>query len=251
MNYFNATKDHIINSISSAELIKKPFDHKFVKNIFPNHFYNELISMLPNKSQYVPIIDTGTVSQNYSPERYIFNLLDDNLTKEFDSNRFEFFDNLTKILLSKDLFTSVTSQFSGAITYRLNNLSNLEIKKLGKSSYKFSVRVALVKDFTKYALGAHTDSVKKFVTFLFYIPSNEKLSKVGTTLYEPTIKIDNDGHYLGSDTEKSFIKIKTCPFIPNSLLVFPRTNNSFHGVEEVNIDQEERNLLLLNYYFQS
>ena len=52
------------------------------------------------------------------------------------------------------------------------------------------------------------------------------------------------------DTNKKFKKITTCKFIPNSLLIFPRTNYSYHGVDEINIDSKERDLLLLNYYIK-
>ena len=107
-----------------------------------------------------------------------------------------------------------------------------------------------MKDFTKYNLGAHTDSVNKFVTFLFYIPSDNNLSNIGTSLYKPIVDIDSNKHrhFTTEQTKQNFIKVKTCPFVPNSLFLFPRTKSSFHGVEEVNIEQKERNLLLLNYY---
>ena len=40
-------------------------------------------------------------------------------------------------------------------------------------------------------------------------------------------------------------------FIPNSVLIFPRTNYSYHGVSSINIGSKERNLLLLNFYFKT
>ena len=97
-------------------------------------------------------------------------------------------------------------------------------------------------------MGAHTDSALKFITFLFYIPTNEELKENGTSLYKPLIPTQDIIHFNLEDTKKKFQKVKTCPFIPNSVLIFPRTSMSFHGVEEVNIDQKERNLLLVNYY---
>ena len=43
-------------------------------------------------------------------------------------------------------------------------------------------------------------------------------------------------------------KVKTCEFNMNSVFVFDRNNYSFHGVEEINIEQSERNLFLVNFY---
>ena len=59
---------------------------------------------------------------------------------------------------------------------------------------------------------------------------------------------DLSKHFSVQETQEKFTKVKTCLFLPNSVFIFPRTTNSFHGVEEVNIEQKERNLLLLNYY---
>lgn len=251
MNNQDNTKNCIIENILSTELIHNPFDHKFVENVFPSKFYDELLLNIPNKSDFIPITETGTVGKSYSPERYIFNLLDKQLIAKIDEGKRKFFKNLLDILLSKELFTSVTSQFSKAIDDRLANFTSTEKEKLGTSNFKFTIRIALVKDFTKYALGAHTDTVNKFVTFLFYIPSDDSVSQVGTCLYEPKTTIEHDMHHSSEKTKEFFTKVKTCPFIPNSVLVFPRTQTSFHGVEEVNIEQKERNLLLLNYFFQT
>ena len=59
---------------------------------------------------------------------------------------------------------------------------------------------------------------------------------------------DLSKHFSVQETQEKFTKVKTCLFLPNSVFIFPRATNSFHGVEEVNIEQKERNLLLLNYY---
>ena len=117
------------------------------------------------------------------------------------------------------------------------------------------MRSSLVKDINKYQLGVHTDTIQKFLTFLFYIPKDDQLMDLGTTLYEPKQKISLDEkgsfHSDPNKVNEQFKVIKKIPFLPNSLLLFPRTNNSFHGVEKINVDQKERNLLLLNFYIQT
>ena len=249
-------RDHIIGQISSSALIMEPFGHKFIEKIFPENYYQNLLSHLPSKSEYIPITQTGSVPSNYSPERYIFNLQDKKNMNKLNQEKKSFLSELINILVSEELFLSVTSNFSTIIDNRLKNLSELEKSKLGKTNFGFSIRIALVKDFTKYNLGAHTDTVGKLMSFLFYIPEDDTLSNFGTSLYQPTSKIDSDiqqhlkkdKHFTEDETKKYFKKIKTCPFIPNSVLIFPRTQLSFHGVEEVNINKKERNLLLLNYY---
>ena len=251
MNEFDQTKNHVIEKFESSELIHTPFDHKFVENVFPKDFYKKIISNIPSKSDFVPIVETGLVGKGYSPERFVFNLLDTQLIAKLDLERRNFFRSLLDIILSKELFISITSQFFNTLKKRIDNFSELEKKQLGTSDLKFTKRTALIKDFTKYSLGAHTDAIHKLISFLFYLPSDDNLSKVGTSLYESKKDVIHHRHHSREDTNKLFNKIKTCPFIPNSVLVFPRTHNSFHGVEEVNIEQKERNLLQLNYFFQA
>ena len=123
-------------------------------------------------------------------------------------------------------------------------------KLLGKEP-KITCRTALIKDFTKYQLGAHTDSINKLFSFLFYLPADDSLKNIGTSLYRPLDMIDEEmltRHFNKEQTDEAFEKVKTCEFKRNSVFVFARTNYSFHGVEEININKSERNLFLLNFY---
>ena len=243
----------LVRNIKSSELLDKPFAHKFVENVFPESVYNELINNIPNKSCYVPIFDTGTVKKGYSADRYVFNLQDKKLINKLEYKKKLFFNNLLKAIISNELFNSVTLGFSKTIDERLNNFSETEKQKLGTSNYKFHMRAELVKDFTKYSLGVHTDAIHKLISFLFYLPKDDSLKEIGTAIYEPVNKfvVNNvsGDHFPKNATNKYFKKVKTCPFIPNSVLIFPVTKYSYHGVEEINIQQRERNLLLLNYFF--
>ena len=248
----NQIKEYIIERISSSLLINEPFEHKFIQNIFPDQYYKDLLTNLPLKSDYIPIIKTETVTPNYSPERFIFNLLDKDNVNKLNHKKKNFIYELINILLSKELFMGVTKAFSTTIDKRLKKLTDYEKEKIGDSNFKFSIRTSLVKDLTKYNLGAHTDNVNKLISFLFYLPVDNTLSSIGTSLYKPITELSHNTHkyFTSTQTKKNFKKIKTCPFISNSLFLFPRTQSSYHGVEEVNIDQKERNLLLLNYYIQ-
>jgi len=241
--------DQLINSFVDSKNIDDPFPHKFIENIFPSSFYNDLLNNIPDTGLYTPIKDTGSVTTDYSDERFIFNFTDKNDSNKLSNSQQLFFNNLTKVLFSKEIFQAVTSSFKETLQFRINTFSDDEKRLFDFPNLKFSYRAALIKDFTKYSLGAHTDNNTKFITFLFYIPSTDKLKANGTSLYKPITNVKGSKHFTLEQTQQNFKKIKTCPFIPNSVLLFPRTSNSFHGVEEVNIDMKERNLLLLNYYF--
>ena len=97
----------LVRNIKSSELLDKPFAHKFVENVFPENVYNELINNIPDKSCYVPIIDTGTVKKGYSADRYVFNLQDKKLINKLEYKQKLFFNNLLKAIISNELFNSV------------------------------------------------------------------------------------------------------------------------------------------------
>ena len=247
--------DEVINRITKTDLSVNPFEHKFIKEIFPKNFYEKLIENLPNQESYTPINKTGTVSKNYPPERFVFELNLENINK-LENSKKEPLMELIKIFASPIFFKTVSNEFKKIINNRINNFTNYEINLLGKEKFEFTIQASLVKDFKKYQLGVHTDTTKKFLSFLFYIPKDEKLINLGTALYKPKREIDNIGekgnyHLSPDSTDQNFELIKKIPFLPNSLLVFPRTNYSFHGVEKINVDQSKRNLIQLNYYFKT
>ena len=50
MEFQKNLKNSLIRNIESSELLDKPFVHKFVENVFPESFYNELINNIPSTS---------------------------------------------------------------------------------------------------------------------------------------------------------------------------------------------------------
>ena len=237
----------LVQNISNEKIVNEPFDHKFIENVFPKEFYLDLIENIPNKNFYTPINEGKTVNPTYADERFIFNYTEKKDIEKLEDKQKIFFKNLQTILFSPKFFDSITSMFKQTLDNRLLNLNEDEKKLIDFPNLKFNFRTALIKDITKYSLGAHTDSFLKFITFLFYIPTNDDLKNNGTSLYKPLKDIKSTNHFSLQQTNENFLKVKTCSFVPNSVLIFPRTNKSFHGVEEVNILQKERNLLLLNY----
>ena len=241
----------LVKNISNSQLIAEPFVYQFIEKVFPENFYIQLLENIPDTSEFTAINKTGTVGKDYPDERFIFNYTDKKDFEKLTESQKSFFNDLRYILSSVDLFKVATSVFKETLDKNIANLRDDPKKHLDTTNLKFKLRTSLIKDCTRYSLGAHTDSASKFITFLFYIPTNEELKENGTSLYKPLIPSQNITHFNLEDTKKKFRRVKTCPFIPNSVLIFPRTPMSFHGVEEINIDQKERNLLLLNYYFQA
>ena len=189
------------------------------------------------RDRYIQINKTGSVSKDYSEERYIFNITPESFEK-FDSDQKFFFGQIVTSLMSVNFFESIINKFN-------NKIDKVDPNNL-------DLRISLVKDLTKYNLGAHTDTSKKFITFLFYLPEDDSHKHVGTSMFKPkeinNTNLSGEKHFSDKDTKELFDEVKLAQFLPNSVLIFPRTELSYHGVSSINTGAYERNLLLLNYY---
>jgi len=234
--------------ITQSTIDSHPFDHIYIENFFEKNLYDNILSNIPDINSFKNITETGNVGKNYSQERYVLSLKKDlhNLPESQQS----FWNNFNNAFSSKEFWEAISLKFKETLKKRFSSLTKKELETLGKSP-KISCGTLLVKDFTKYRLGAHTDAIEKIFSLLFYLPKNNDLKKIGTSLYKPFNQIEEeriDIHFDKYETEKRFEKIKTCEYKRNSVFIFARTNYSYHGVEEVNIDKLERDLLLVNFY---
>lgn len=244
--------NQIIKNIELSKLYIEPFDHKFVENVLPKDFYKEILDNLPEKSDYPNLLESGRVGKDYSKERYLLDLGNKSVIDSLSYEKKLFLNKLIDIFLSPKIFQAVSKIFFLTLQNRFKNFSDEEKKLYGENNFKFDIGLSLVKDFSQYSLDVHTDSRHKFLTFLFYLPKDKSLSNIGTSLYKAKVNDINPNqiHFSEKESKKLFDPVKKCPFIPNSLLVFPRTNTSYHGVEEVNINKNQRDLLLLNYHLK-
>jgi hypothetical protein len=65
---------------------------------------------------------------------------------------------------------------------------------------------------------------------LIYLAPDDRAAHLGTSLFrpkDPNFTCPNSTHYPFED----FVKVKTAPYKPNSMLAFFRSDVSFHGLE--------------------
>jgi len=81
-------------------------------------------------------------------------------------------------------------------------------------------------------MGPHTDSPKRFISMMIYLPDNNDHSNLGTSIYRPKQQgFTCEGLVHHSYGSADFEEHYKAPYIPNSCFVFLKTNNSFHGLE--------------------
>lgn len=220
---------------ANAPVFEFPYPHFFIQDVFPKDFYESLQSSLPDPSLMIPIEEARPV-KGYK-ERFVLEIGDQKGQDLLPPDKRDFWRDFSGWLRSGRFAGLALRKFQPLIQQRFKNAP----------APNFYDEALLVEDITKYALGPHTDSPKKVITMLFYLPKDHSQSHLGTSIYlpkDPTFKCPGGPHHKFDN----FLRVQTMPFLPNSLFVFFKTDNSFHGVEPVTDPDTRRWLLLYDIY---
>jgi hypothetical protein len=221
-------------NIGNAPMRLYPFPHFYLENVFPKDYYGALQTNLPNPEQMFPIEEVRPV-KGYK-ERFVMGMDDKSIAHLPDSKQ-EFWRHHGKDMFGDRLANVIISKFHPYIKARFQNVQNPQ----------FYHETLLIEDTTNYAIGPHTDSPRKVVSVLFYLPKDESQIDLGTSIYlpkDPNFKCAGGPHY----EFEGFDRMVTMKFKPNSVFAFLKTENSFHGVEKVKQDDCKRWLMLFDVY---
>lgn len=214
-----------------------PYPHFYINDVFPREFYADIQRNLPRFDELKPIEEARPV-RGYK-ERFVLGMRDKDLEALPEAKR-EFWNGFMRWLVGSNFRSLVLRKFKPFIDQRF----------AGQQEVQFHDEALLVQDITNYKLGPHTDTPRKVVTMLFYLPPDDSQSHLGTSIYVP-----NDPEFTcpgGPHHERDkFTRLHTNPFVPNALFAFFKTSNSFHGVEPIADPDTRRWLLLYDIYLQT
>jgi hypothetical protein len=223
---------HVLYKIANAPINPFPFPHLYVRDVFPPDFYRELRTHLPPPGALKSLRSLGRVTGDYPDTRQVLPLSVD-AVQTLDEPYRSFWDGLASWLLSGQFGQILLPRFAEFLESRFGDLRQV----------RFHDEALLVQDYSTYSLGPHSDSPSKVAAFLFYLPQDETLSHLGTSLYvpkSPDLRFPSGPHHKFADFER----VATMPFLPNSLFAFLKTDTSFHGVEPITEPNIRRDLLL-------
>lgn len=197
--------------IQAADIVLEPWPHLPVSDIFPPDFYYHMLLNLPT-SDKMEILGRGT------PTRLMYWLVKNGEVAPSPLNQF-------------------WSEF--------RNLVVPELKLIIEE--KFSVQsdgidCEVIHDYPTYYIGPHTDTPRKLVTGIFYLPMTDVNAKHGTELYSCA---EPDPAGRGHRFSDEYKYVKTIPYVPNTALFFRRTDISFHAVTATPV---ERWLLIFDLF---
>jgi hypothetical protein len=217
-------KEHLLGRIRDADLFKDPFPYMYITDLFPADFYATLIGELLNDQAY---------KKYHAPYEARFYI---DFKPEAVISQNAFWHDLLVLLGSQEFLEGMAKKFGNEIASVYKTRPNYIEPHLSEKGVKIGNRMILTRDYANYSISPHTDAPPKFITALFYLAKDESMLNFGTSIYAPKDKTFKqwgadrfqDAHLPYQD----FDVVATMPYRPNSALVFLKTDNSFHGVEQ-------------------
>ncbi len=211
---------HVIDRLRAAEIIPEPYPHYYLENVFPADYYQSLLRHLPESIVYrnlYAVTDLKLDNFRHRDQRDF----DKGWTDPLPAVLKTFWDDFHQWFLGPALAQAVLHSFAAALRERFG---------AEESWPDISVEGQLIRHRAGYFLGPHSDLYSKLVVLLLYLAPDESGLHLGTSIFrhkDPGFTCPQGTHYSFAD----FMKVKTVPYKPNSLLAFLRTDRSFHGVE--------------------
>jgi FkbM family methyltransferase len=230
--------NHVTNKISQSKIITEPYPYVVIDDFFPASYYQELLQNFPTEDQMIPLGETGRVSVGAYMQRFT-TIFENNYFELLNQEQKRFWLNLSSWLYSDEFVLTSIRKF---LPWCSNQMARAQD---ARGSFKVRSDALIVNDKSQYQIGPHTDAPHRLISFLFYLPNDESLSHLGTSIYQHR---DSDFECFGGPHYpfENFEKRQTIEFLPNRLLMFVRTNKSFHGVEEIKDTDINRRLLINN-----
>jgi len=233
---------HVVGRLRTSEVIAHPYPHYYLENVFPDDYYQSLLSHLPDSAVYQNLYAVTDLKLDHFRHRdqRDFN---EGWTAMLPDELKSFWIDFHQWFLGPELAQAVLDTFSEPLRDRFGGT---------KTWPDVSVESQLIRHRAGYFLGPHSDLYTKLVVLLLYLAPDENAAHLGTSLYrpkDPDFACPNGAHYSFED----FIRVKTVRYQPNSLLAFLRSDRSFHGVEplsEQDVSGGNRDLIQYVLYDQ-
>ena len=216
---------HMIQRLSTAEIVAEPYPHFYLRDVFPEPYYRSMLGNLPESSVYQNLYAVTDLKLDHFRHRDQRDM-SEGWTELLPAEIKSFWADFSQWFLGPELAAAVLDKFAEPLRQRF----------FGGLFPDTSVEAHFIRHRAGYFLGPHSDLYSKLVVLLLYLAPDQSSTHLGTSIYrpkDPGFTCPNSTHYPFED----FIRVETVPYIPNSLLAFERSDWSFHGVEPIS-DQD-------------
>lgn len=208
---------HIVTKLTTVDVDNKPYEHFSFQEFFPPEFYKELLENKPTNEELQAMNETGRTTGGAYQNRLILEVMNDNAVMKLPRDKRNFMFRLRNILTDNNVVKAFVDAF------------DIELKE-GLLDLLF------MRDQKGFRIGPHTDIDQRYMSAMIYIPSDENHISLGTSLYQPkqdAVIQDVTMHHNKEQTKRDFEIVSTACYVPNSIFAFKRSENSFHGCEEL------------------
>lgn len=229
---------HVLGRLAQAEVTRAPFPHTVIDRILPDDYYADVLRHFPALASMRSLGETGRVGKGTYKERMVTLFTEEDFAR-LTPEQSDFWRGFADWMYSDTFLNAFVDKFQPALEPRIAHIQAAE------GQLKVRGDALLVNDQTNYAIGPHTDAPHRLVTFLFYMPPDESMRDLGTSLYVPKeagFTCWGGPHY----PHERFNHVGRVDFLPNRLVAFPKTEHSFHGLEKIEREDVSRTLLINN-----
>ncbi len=225
----DAVKAHVVKKFQSMDIELEPYPHFYVQDLFPDDYYEQMLANKPGKDEVLCINDTGRATG--FDTRFVLHL-DDGLAQMKAHEKQLFWAQHRSWFYGEDLMVELIKRFRDQLARR--GITQLNVKP----------EAMFMRDMPGYEIGPHTDSPRRLLSLMVYLPEDSEHAHLGTSIYVPEEKgfTCSGVRHHGAD---AFRKVYTAPYLPNSGFGFFKTENSFHGVERMDETYERDTLVYI------
>lgn len=216
---------HVANAIQNSVKHTDPYCYNYIVDAFPTAIYDDMLKYLPETGRYEQFYHADAVQEGGYSARNRFCITEQNLAQLLPT-RAAFWNDLRVVLSSKELQEIVFESLRPDLEKRFG-------PKLMDAPA--NADVLLYRDTDGYKITPHTDKITKAVTMGFYLPQNDGHPEYGTSIYQTT-------------GPGQFTEIERLKFVRNAGYCFAVSKNSWHGVEPLNVEDLQRDSLMVIYY---
>ena len=227
--------EHMVRRLDDAQVEDAPFQHLYLRDVFPADVYGDLMAQLPDRAAYRPLnIKRWHNDKGESTRDQLF--LSEGEVSRIEPAKRDLWADLTAALESDALRRAIFAKLKNDVAIRLE-CSPDEV--LSKPMYP---SVSLVRDFKDYKIKPHPDGHPRVITMQFYLPHDESQVDLGTSLYKKRPLHQR----LFSGT---YEEVKRFQFLPNSAYAFSVNDcdqrQSYHGRELIGSSSAARDSILV------
>lgn len=176
-----ATFPEVLQAIRRAPILRDPFPHIYVKEIFQPAFFRQLLDAIAAKAVFEPAVYPG-VSVDLKAENF-----HDHGLACANAQEVPELARLRAFLKSNAFSRTLLERFADPTAWgeRGSAIPPEKHKFFADGRDDFTTVFDLHKDLPGYEITPHPDVEEKIITFLFYLTPNDDLSRFGTMLCRP------------------------------------------------------------------